>query len=125
MRKRISNYIRSGHAGLYIVSAEEARVEAELKAIALALKRPLYAWSATRGVINTADGSSAGANDPMEAIEAVNGLPEDALVLLSDFHMFLADGNPVLVRAIKDSLMAGKAKGRVLVILGCRQVLPL
>ncbi len=124
MRQRISNYIKSGHAGLYIVSAEEQRVEAELKAITLALKRQLYAWSATRGMVNTADGSSAGANDPLEAIEAVNGLPDDALVLFSDFHLFLTDANPVLVRAIKDSLMDSKTKGRVLVILGCRQVLP-
>ena len=29
MRQRISNCVRYGHAGLYIVSAEEARVEAE------------------------------------------------------------------------------------------------
>jgi hypothetical protein len=50
--------------------------------------------------------------------------PEDALVLLADFHLFLQDGNPVLIRAIKDALVAGKARGRVLFVLGCRQVLP-
>jgi SpoVK/Ycf46/Vps4 family AAA+-type ATPase len=124
MRTRIQNYIRSGHAGLYLVSHEEARVEAELKAIAQATARPLFAWSATRGLVNTADGSGGGANDPMEAVEAVNGLPEDALILLADFHLFLQDGNPVLIRAIKDALVAGKAKGRVLIVLGCRQMLP-
>ena len=57
MRQRIANYIRSGHAGLYLVSAEEARVEAEIKAIAETLKYKLYAWSATEGLVNTADGS--------------------------------------------------------------------
>jgi ATP-dependent 26S proteasome regulatory subunit len=124
MRTRITNYIRSGHAGLYLISHEEARVEAELKGVADKLKRPLFAWSATRGLVNTADGSGGGANDPLEAVEAVNGLPEDALVLLADFHLFLQDNNPVLIRAIKDALVAGKAKGRVLVVLGCRQVLP-
>lgn len=124
MQARINHYIRSGHAGLYLVSHEEARVEAELKAVADQLKRPLYAWSATRGLVNTGDGSGGGSNDPMEAVEAVNGLPEDAMVLLADFHLFLQDGNPVLIRGIKDALVAGKAKGRVLIILGCRQVLP-
>lgn len=124
MRTRITNYIRSGHAGLYLISHEESRVESELQTVAQALKRPLYAWSATQGLVNTADGSGGGANDPIEAVEAVNGLPEDALVLLADFHMFLQDENPVLVRAVKDTLVASKAKGRCLIVLGCRQVLP-
>jgi hypothetical protein len=124
MRTKLTNYIKSGHPGIYVVSCEEARVEAELKAVAEKLKRPLYAWSATRGLVNTADGAGGGTNDPLEAVEALAGLPDDALVLLSDFHAFLQDPNPVLVRALKDALVAGKAKGRVLVILGCRQVLP-
>ena len=38
----ITNYIRSGHPGICLVSAEEARVEAELKTIAGNLKRPLH-----------------------------------------------------------------------------------
>ena len=31
MRQQITNYIRAGYSGLYLVSHEEARVEAELK----------------------------------------------------------------------------------------------
>ena len=34
MRQKISNYIRAGYSGLYIVSPEEQRVEAEIKAVA-------------------------------------------------------------------------------------------
>jgi ATP-dependent 26S proteasome regulatory subunit len=124
MRQRLINYIRSGHAGLYLVSHEEARVEAELKAVAQGLKRSLFAWSTSSGLINTADGSNAGGHDPMEVIEAVSGLPENTIVLLRDFHMHLQDGNPILVRVIKDALVHAKAKGKTLVILGCRQVLP-
>ena len=104
MRQRIANYIRSGHAGLYIVSAEEQRVEAELKAVADGLKYTLFAWSATEGLVDTADGSVRQANDPMEAITAVGELPENTVVLLRDFHMFLQDANPVLIRAIKDQV---------------------
>ena len=124
MRTRIQNYICSGRAGLYLVSHEEARVEAELKGVAEKLKRPLYAWSATTGLVDTADGANKGGNDPLEAITAIGELPDDTVVLLRDFHMFLQDGNPVLIRGIKDALVCGKTKGRVLVILGCRQVLP-
>jgi SpoVK/Ycf46/Vps4 family AAA+-type ATPase len=115
--------IRSGHAGLYIVSAEEARVEAEIKAVAEGLGYKLYAWSATEGLVNTVDGSAQQANDPMEAITAINDLPENTLVLLRDFHLFLEDKNPVLIRALKDELARSKTKGRTLIVLGCRQVL--
>ncbi len=124
MRQRILNYIRSGHAGLYIVSAEEARVEAELKAVADGLGYGLYAWSATEGLVDTADGRVQQVNDPMEAISAINELPENTLVLLRDFHLFLEDRNPVLIRAVRDELARSKTKGRVMLVLGCRQVLP-
>jgi len=60
----------------------------------------------------------------MDAIVAITELPENSIILLRDLHLFLADANPVLIRAIKDSLVVGKTKGRVLIVLGCRQVLP-
>ena len=53
MREKITHYIRAGYAGLYLVSHEEQRVEAELKAIATTLQHGLYAWSATAGLIDT------------------------------------------------------------------------
>ena len=42
MRNQITNYIRAGYPGIYLVSCEEARVEAELKHIAQSLDRALY-----------------------------------------------------------------------------------
>jgi ATP-dependent 26S proteasome regulatory subunit len=118
------NYIRAGYPGIYIVSHEEQRVEAELKAVAERLKYKLFAWSATEGLVDTADGSVRQANDPLEAVTASGELPENSVVLLRDFHMFLADANPVLIRALKDELARAKTKGKCLIVLGCRQVLP-
>ena len=65
MKTKIANYIRSGHPGIAIASHEEARVEAELKTIAAELGRPLHAWSATRGLVDTADGSGGSALGPL------------------------------------------------------------
>ncbi len=124
MRDKIVNYIRAGYPGIYIVSYEEQRVEAELKAVAAALDYRLFAWSTTAGLLDTADGQARQAGDPMDAVEAVEELPENSLVLLRDFHAFLEDGNPVLVRALKDCLVRCKTMGKCLIILGCRQVLP-
>ena len=124
MRQEITNYIRAGYPGIYIVSHEEQRVEAEVKAVANTLEYRLFAWSTTTGLVDTTAGNIRQANDPLDAIEAVEELPESSLVLLRDFHMFLDDGNPVLVRAIKDALSRCKTQGKCLVLLGCRQVLP-
>ncbi len=110
MREKLTHYIRAGYAGLYLVSHEEQRVEAELKAIAGTLKHRLYAWSATAGLIDTSDGTSRGAQDPMEVLGILAALPEDSIVLLRDYHVFLDDPNPMLLRQLKDQLRAGKTK---------------
>jgi hypothetical protein len=124
MREKITHYIRAGYAGLYLVSHEEQRVEAELKAIATALKHRLYAWSATAGLIDTADGTCRGAQDPMEVLGVLTELPDDSIVLLRDYHVFLDDPNPLLLRQLKDQLRVGKTKGHTLAVLGCRLKLP-
>ncbi len=124
MREKITHYIRAGYAGLYLVSHEEQRVEAELKAIAASLQHRLYAWSATTGLIDTADGTARGAQDPMEVLGLLAELPDDSIVLLRDYHVFLDDPNPLLLRQLKDQLRVGKTKGHTLAVLGCRLRLP-
>jgi len=124
MREAITNYIRAGYPGLYLVSHEETRAEAEVKAAATATNHSLVAWSATTGLVDTGDGRSLGCEDPMEAITALASLPDNTVALLRDLHLFLQDPNPVLVRALKDALVHAKAKGKCIVIAGCRRVLP-
>ncbi len=124
MREAITNYIRAGYPGIYLVSHEEARAEAELKAAAIATDHGLVAWSATTGLVDTGDGRTLGVEDPMEAVTAIAGLPDNTVILLRDFHLFLQDSNPVLVRALKDALTHAKANGKCVVIVGCRRTLP-
>ena len=124
MREKLIPYIRSGHAGLLIISHEEPRVEAEIKAVATAIGYGLFAWSVTEGMADTANGKRRNEQDPLEAIKAITELPEKSIVMLRDFHAFLDDGNPVLVRSLKDALRHGRAHNKVAVIVGCRQNLP-
>jgi ATP-dependent 26S proteasome regulatory subunit len=125
MRNKIIHYIRAGYPGLYLVSPEEQRVEAELKGIAQEVGFGLNCWSVTAGLIDTEKKSVREVNDPLEALLAIRELPEKSLCVLKDFQMFLAgDPNPVLVRQLKDALQEGKTKSKSLIILGCRLVLP-
>ena len=125
MHTKIINYIRAGYAGLFLVSPEEQRVEADLKRIAQEVGFKLYAWSTTTGLVDTDKGAARQANDPMEALLAIQELPEKTIVALRDFHLFLnGDPNPVLLRQLKDTLQVGKTVNKPIIILGCRLCLP-
>ena len=125
MGRKIINYIRAGYPGIYLVSPEEQRVEAELKGIAREVGFKLYAWSTTTGLIDTEKGAARQANDPMEALLAIQELPEKTIVILRDFHLFLnGEPNPVLLRQLKDTLQHAKSRNKPLIILGCRLCLP-
>ena len=120
----IVRYLRAGYPGLYLVSAEEQRVEAEMKTVAQQLDYDLHFWSVVDGLVDANAKSVKPANDPLEALQAVESLPEKSLVVLRDFHLFLVDPNPFLLRKLKDALLVGKTKQKALIILGCRLCLP-
>jgi hypothetical protein len=124
MKQKITNYIRAGYPGLYLVSHEEQRIDAEMKRIAIELDYHLLFWSAVDGLVDASKGNTTAANDPLEALIAIQDLKEKTIILLKDFHLFLQDPNPILVRKLKDVLMEAKTKSKTLIILGCRMVLP-
>ena len=47
-------------------------------------------------------------------------MKEKTIILFRDFHLFLQDPNPILIRQLKDVLQEAKTKSKTLVILGCR-----
>jgi hypothetical protein len=111
LKTKIINYIRAGYAGLYIVSREEQRVESELKAIAKEVGFRLFAWSTTNGLVATEKGSARQVNDPMEALLAIQELPQKTIIVLRDFHLFLnGDPNPVLLRQVEDTLQHARLR---------------
>ncbi len=124
MKSKIINYIRAGYPGLYLVSPEEQRVDAEMKTIAQDLKYNLVLWSAVDGLVDTSKGTTTAANDPLEALVAIRDMKEKTIILLRDFHLFLQDPNPILIRQLKDVLQEAKTKSKTLIILGCRLCLP-
>ena len=58
MKNKIINYIRAGYPGLYLVSPEEQRVEAEINQIAQELKYNLGFWSVVDGLVDVEKGFS-------------------------------------------------------------------
>src|SRR5690606_2402027 len=81
MKDPLIRYARAGYAGLFLCTPEEIRAEAEVKAAAEELERPLHAWSLTTGFIDTSSGSVRDCPDPVEALSQIDSLEGDCLVL--------------------------------------------
>jgi hypothetical protein len=89
MKSKIINYIRGGYPGLYLVSPEEQRVAVEINHIAQELHYNLVFWSVVDGLVDTQKGTTNAANAPLEALIAIKDIPEQTIILLRDFHLFL------------------------------------
>jgi hypothetical protein len=74
---KIIHYLQAGYPGLYLVSPEEQRVEAELKSVLQHLNRnrkqgeqyQLCYWSVIDGLVNTNTQQIHSANDPLEVLQ--------------------------------------------------------
>jgi ATP-dependent 26S proteasome regulatory subunit len=129
---RIIDYIQAGYAGLYLVSPEEQRIEAELKTVIEHVNRSqkpteqyeLCYWSVVDGLVNTKTNQVHSCNDPLEVLQTITEQKERTVFLLKDYHLFLEDPNPIVLRKLKDVLFDAKTKQKPIIITGCRLVLP-
>ena len=71
MKAKIIDYIRAGFAGLFLVTFEEVRAEAELRDVAQTLGYTLFCWSITQGLVQPATNSVQPINDPVDAVNAL------------------------------------------------------
>lgn len=132
LKERLVYYIKAGYPALYIVSHEEARVEATMREVLAALNQnddddpfKLSAWSCTTGLVEISDGGKEnGCPEPMEALAHFMEAPPRSIYLMRDFHTFVEDRNPVVWRKMKDSLPTAKSNNKVLIIVACRLCLP-
>jgi AAA+ superfamily predicted ATPase len=141
MNEKVANYMRAGTSGIYLVTHEEARAEADMAATAKGLGFSFYVWSVTEGLAHVVDAVPQpleGTEDPIAMLDAFTKLPERSMVLARDFHAWLpaapagtdngslaaVNENPGLVRKVRDALAIGRASQRTLVICGCQLRIP-
>ncbi|MEC5129504.1 AAA family ATPase [Verrucomicrobiales bacterium BCK34] len=124
MKESIIKYARAGYAGLFLCTAEEIRAEAEVKAAAEELDRDLHAWSITTGMVDTNSGSIHRCTEPVEALESIELLNSDCVVVLRDFGALLEDKDPLLIRTLRDALAHAKSAGKLIVLIGIWKSLP-
>jgi hypothetical protein len=88
---------------LYLLSDEDRRIEAEVKALGAAFKPPfrVYVWSCTTGVTFN-DEPILSSPSLMECLDWFMGVQESAFLIVNDIHVFLRD-NPPVIRKLKDA----------------------
>lgn len=124
MNTPILTYLKAGYPGLILITPEEARAEAEVAEACEVLQRQLHAWSATEGLCHLGSGVVQICTDPIEALHHVETLfaAEEPrhVVMLKDLQLYLDQGDPLLVRRLRDLLRQAKSNGHALVLAGCR-----
>src|SRR5204862_4956563 len=57
-------------------------------------------------------------------LDHFNKLPDRSILIARDFHAYLDNPIPLLVRKLKDALFLGKTASKVFVVCGCKLCLP-
>ena len=99
--REVLDLIRARYSLIYVVSSEEARVEASLLKLARRRDMKLGVWSITRGFeqrFGTLKGGDV--KDPIKALDYINAQEGRGLFVLRDFHAFVND--PTVVRKLRD-----------------------
>lgn len=124
MKNRIKNYIRAGYPGLFLTTHEETRAEAIIGDISRELEFSLHSWDCAQGHVDHSTQRSHDRTGPDEILRAIADLADKSVVLLRDFHLILADPNPMIYRLLKEALAVAKSKNIVLVFVAPALKLP-
>src|SRR5512140_1327924 len=118
--------VRARYPLVYLVTSEEQRLEAILAELAETHGKTLIGWSVAKGFRRDGGSKTAGVPDggrePLAALAAIEKLSEPSLVVLKDFHPYLAD--PAVVRALRELSHALKSTYTTVVLLSPTLVIP-
>jgi hypothetical protein len=106
--QEIETLIRARYPILYVLSSEEARVQALLTGIAQKRQKRVFDWSVTTGLVPSGTSiqsqkhRASPTKDPLLALDQVIDQVEPAIFVFKDFHPFLSRANYAVVRKLKE-----------------------
>jgi SpoVK/Ycf46/Vps4 family AAA+-type ATPase len=115
-KAEIEDLIKARYSLIWISSAEEQRVEEQLRKLCVEREMRLEIWSITEGFKTVANGQGTrDVKDPMKAIDHVMRSEGRALFVLRDFHPFLKE--PAVVRRLRDAATELRKTKKSLLVL--------
>jgi ATP-dependent 26S proteasome regulatory subunit len=132
LQSEVLAYLKAGFPCLVIQTHEEDRAVEQITDAAKEIKRQVISWTCTKGFQKREpDGKirSIGQqpiDDPRSAVEFIGkqsgGGQDDTVYVLKDFHAWIED--PMVTRAVRDTIPFAKATGRTLCIVAPKIVIP-
>ncbi|RKZ36889.1 MAG: ATPase [Gammaproteobacteria bacterium] len=102
---------------IVVETFEERRVAALFQSLGQRVRRPLFKWAVTEGLLRLADGFTPQmhAREPTELLAQIRATKDPGIYLLADFHPYLDD--PVHVRLLKDIALGFQELGHTVVLI--------
>src|SRR5882762_6389234 len=121
--QEIETLIRARYPILYIVTAEESRVQELIMGIAQRRQKRVLEWSVSTGIVPAGTSlqsqkhRNAPTKDPLLALDQVIDQVEPALFIFKDFHPFLAKTNYAVIRKLKEIAMQLKNSFKTIILV--------
>lgn len=121
--QEIETLIRARYPILYVVTAEESRVQELIVGIAQRRQKRVFEWSASTGIvpagtsIQSQKHRNAPTKDPLLALDQVIDQVEPAIFLFKDFHPYLARSNHAVIRKLKEIALQLKNSLKTIVLV--------
>src|SRR3989454_1392065 len=129
--QEIETLIRARYPILYIVSAEEARVQDLVVDIAQRRQKRVFEWSVSSGIVPAGTSiqaqkhRTAPTKDPLLALDQVIDQVEPALFVFKDFHPFLAKNNYAVIRKLKEIALQLKNSFKTIILVSSVLEIPI
>lgn len=126
----LEDLVRARYPILYVVSGEEARVDAALNEVARRVEKPVWEWSCTTGLVPAGPANppprsrAAATREPLAALDLVLDQVEPALFVFKDLHPFLNRQHPAVVRRLREIARHLKDTRKTLVLVAPTLELP-
>jgi len=127
LKETLADYLRAGYPAVWVVCAEEDRVEATVRAVVEDWRErnlTLWQWTCTDGLVQVDGTTVISMMDPYGALCAIDSEAEKAsgVFVVKDLHPFLQ--SPNVVRKVKDLCVRFKAGASRIVFTSPVSALP-
>src|SRR3989440_10866410 len=121
--QELQTLIRARYPILYVVSAEETRVQQLVVGIAQRRQKKAFEWSFSTGIvpagtsIQSQKHRNAPTKDPLVALDQVIDQVDPAIFVFKDFHPFLTKNNFAVIRKLKEIALQLKNSFKTIVLV--------
>ncbi len=121
--QEVETLVRARYPILYVVSAEEARLQEVMVGIAHRRQKRVFEWSVSTGIVpaGTSIQSQKHRNgptrDPLLALDQVIDQVEPAIFIFKDFHPFLSRSNHAVIRKLKEIALQLKNSFKTIILV--------